>query len=227
MELFYGLIKIDKEILTSYPLFVLSVFVILVIFLFVFTLGKPLLKSLGSIKKAYLSVPRIRRKEDWIAHCRDRRGWLQKGDAMPLELEGKYLRELTFVVEPEANPDNWRGGFIFGNPTFSPISIVDSQNAITCHVGSPPIFDEAMPVWVYDSEHERNHPYSALVRSSGRGSIVFLVKINDDNYLTVEAQGQLLYARKIDASMRKKVYLLAWGDGSDCKVKFSGITYYI
>lgn len=227
MELFWGLVKIDKDLLSSYPFFAFSFLVILVLALFITTLGKPVLKFLASFKQAYLSVPRIRRKDDWIADCRDRKGWIQKGDAMVLELDGRYLKELTFVVKPEGNPNNWRGGFIIGNPTFSPITIVDSQNAITCHVGEPPIFDEAIPVWVYDEEHERNHPYSAIVKSSGERSATFLVRISEDNYLTVEVQNQVVYAKRIDSSMRKKVYLLAWGDESDCKVKFSGITYYI
>ena len=226
MELFWGLVKIDKDLLSSYPFFALSFLVILVIALFVATLGKPFLKFLSSLKKVYLSAPRIKRKDDWIADCRNRRGWIQKGDAIALELDGKYLRELTFVVEPEGQPSNWRGGFIIGNPTFSPISIVDSKNAITCHVGEPPVFDEAIPVWVYDEVYERNNPYSAIVKSSGERNATFLVRISEDNYLTVEVQNQVVYAKRIDSSMRKKAYLLAWGDDSDCKVKFSGITYY-
>lgn len=227
MELFFGLVKINKDFLTSYPLFAISLLVIIVTFLFTLTLGRPLLKFLSSIKKAYLSVPRIRRKEDWIADCRERRGWIQKGDAMALELEGKYLKELAFIVEPEGHPDNWRGGFMIGNPTFSPTSIVDSQNAITCHVGVPPILDEAVPVWIFDENHERNNPYSTLVKSTGERTVRFLIKVNDDNFLTIEVQGQIVYAKRVDSSFRKKVYLLAWGDEANCRVRFSGTTYYI
>ncbi len=227
MELFFGLVKIDRDFLSSYPLFAISLLVIVVIFLFILTLGRPLLRFFDFLKKAYLSVPRIRRKEDWVADCRERRGWLQKGDAMALKLEGKHLRELTFVAEPEDNPSNWRGGFMIGNPTFSPASIVDIQNAITCHVGVPPILDEAVPVWIFDESHERNNPYSTLVKSTGERAVRFLIKVNEDNFLTIEVQGQIVYAKKVDSSMRKKVYLLAWGDEADCRVRFSGTTYYI
>lgn len=227
MELFYGLIKIDKEFLASYPFFSISLLVIILVFLFILTLVKPLLKFLISLKRVYLSVPKVRRKEDWVADCRERRGWLQKGDAKALELEGKYLRELTFIVEPVGNPRNWRGGFIVGNPTFSPTSIVDSQNAITCHVGAPPVLDEAIPVWIFDKDHERVNPYSTLVKSGSGKDVRFLVKVSDSNFLTIEVQGQVVYAKQIDPSWREKVYLLAWGDETDCRVKFSGNSYYI
>lgn len=227
IELFWGFIKIDKDFLSSYPLFAIAILVITVVFLFILTLGRPILRFIDSLKKVYLSVPRIRRKEDWTANCRERRGWLQRGDAIPLELDGKYLKELTFIVEPMGNPHNWRGGFIIGNPTFSPTSIVDSQNAITCHVGAPPSLDEAIPVWIYDENYDRNNPYSTLVKSGREKTIRFLLKVNDDNFITIEVQGQVVYAKRIDSSLRKKIYLLAWGDDTNCRVKFSGINYYI
>ncbi len=227
MELFWRLVKIDRDFLLSYPLFVISILVITIIALFILTLGRPLLKFFSSIKKAYLSVPRVRRKDDWIADCRERRGWLQRGDAIALELDGKYLRELSFIIEPQGKPSNWKGGFMIGNPTFSPTTIVDSQNAITCHVGTPPTLDEAVPVWIYDADHDRNNHYSTLVKSDKHRVVRFLVNVNDDNFVRIEVQGQVVYAKRIDPSLRKKAYLLAWGDEVDCRVKFSGITYYI
>jgi hypothetical protein len=227
MELFYGLIKIDNEFLASHPFFTIALLTIIAIFLFLLTLSKPLLRFLTFFKQAYFSVPRVRRKVDWTAECKDRQGWIQKGDAIVLGLEGKNLRELTFLLEPKGRPKNWRGGFIIGNPAFSPNSIVDSQNAITCHIGSPPVLDGSIPVWIYDKNHERNHPYSTLVKSENRNPTGFSVKVNENNFLTIEVDEQLVYAKRIDSSFRKKVYLLAWGDNSNCSVKFSSITYYI
>lgn len=231
MELLYGLIKIDKEILTSNNTFV-SILLKLILLIVLLVLIKPLIEGLGFIirtfsiiKTSYLQIPRIKRKQDWTAVTKDRKGWMQGGDALALDFDGRYIKEVEFTVKPLNKPKNWRGGFILGNQLYSPNNIVDNLNAITCHVGSHD-YEDTQPVWIYDESHGRDNPHSLLVRSSGKSESKFLVKVNDDNYLTIEINGQITYSRRIDASFRKKAYLLAWGDGTKCRIIFSNIVYY-
>ncbi len=226
MEILYGLIKIDKEILLSNNFFITALLAILLVFLFILLLLKPTVSMLLSIKKAYFSVPRIRKKEDWVARSRERKGWLQGAVAQVLNLDGKYLKELVFTVQPIGKPKNWRGGFILGNPTFVPNVVVDNLNAITCHIGSHDL-EETTPVWIFDKEHDRNNAYNTLVKSLDSDYVDFSIKISDNNFLTIEVNGQVVYAEGIDSSFRKKLYLIAWGDGVECEVKFSKIIYYI
>ena len=49
----------------------------------------------------------------------------------------------------------------------------------------------------------------------------------NNNFLKVYANNQQIYSNRLDSSYRRRVYLLAWGDESDCKIKFENIVFSI
>lgn len=114
-----------------------------------------------------------------------------------------------------------------GNENFHPQFIVDEENAITIHAGSPPPIAKAIHIWKYDESHGRDNPDSTTVTAADKKRVHFLIEINDHNSLAVFVNNQQVFSKRIDSSFRKKVYLLAWGDNADCKVKFTEISYSI
>lgn len=225
MELFG--FKVDKEILLYSPLFLNSFLVILFLAVVKLSFGKEI-KTLVLFSWGKLKTRNKNKKIDkWIAKCIERQGWKQKADGYPLELEGRHLKKLSFFVSPLGRPINWRGGFMMGNEKYQPQSIVDTENSVLFHAGSPPPIVEAQYIWYYDKNHIENHPGSTTVTKESKSKIRFQVEINENNYLKVIVNGQQIYNTKISASFRDKVYLLGWGDHADCKVEFTEIRYTI
>jgi len=220
-------IELGSDILFTYPTFTNILLVIIAITVVKIAFGKEIVflfrKSWGSFTKRS-----VRKKhDDWVAICKERVGWIQKVNAKPLNLENRYLKKLTFEVSPIGNPSNWRAGFMLGNERSQPQMIVDSDNAVMIHTGSPPPIAKAQHVWIYDKEHVVNHPTFVAVTMLSKNKLTFNIEINDKNFLIVYANNQQVYAKYIQSSYRKKVYLLAWGDYADCKVKFTNVSFIV
>lgn len=225
MELF-GFI-IDKEILFANPIFLNVFFIISLLAIIRYVFGKEI-KSLSLfIWSKITSRDRNKKIDDWKAVCVDRQGWKQKAVGRSLELENKHLKKLSFEVSPVGRPANWRGGFILGNEKYQPQNIIDSDNSLLFHVGSPPPIYQAQHVWFYDKDHKENHPASTTVTKENNTKLRFQVEIDKYHWLKVLVNGQQVYNSKIPSLFRNKVYLLAWGDHADCNVRFTNIRYII
>ncbi len=176
------------------------------------------IKSFFSRKKAH---------SDWIASCRKRKHWPQKQDALALDLRGHYLKFLTFSITLTGNPNYWRAGFILGNEKLKANQIVETQNGITIHTGSG--YDKRekiLPIWKYYDNFSNNNPDFSLVKFEKMDKRVFVIDINSKNFMTVKVQGEVIFAKKIDSSFRRRVYLKAWVDANpDCRIKFKNIKY--
>lgn len=220
-------IKIDKEILFSSPLLLNLFLVILLISIIKLAFGKEIKILLLYIWNRIINRDKNKSIKNWTAVCIDRQGWKQKADGIPLELENRHLKKLSFEVNPIGKPINWRGGFILGNEKYHPQSIVDNNNSVLFHVGSPPPIDKAQYIWYYDKDHKEGDPASTTVTRENKTGLRFQVKIDKYHILKVLVNGQQVYNTKIPSLFRNKVYLLAWGDHADCKVRFSNIRYSI
>lgn len=218
-------IKIDKEILLSSSLFLNVLFVILLLIVTKVGFGREIKLISINIWKKFINKERKRKNEDWIADCKTRGGWKQKANGIPLKLENKHLRTLSFEISPIGNPKNWRGGFIIGNERYHPESIVDTNNSLLFHVGAPPQIANAQYVWFYDTAHSEGNPATTSVTKDSSQKINFNVKIDRFHILKVLVNEQQVYNKKIPSLFRNKVYLLAWGDDANCKVSFTNIKY--
>lgn len=222
-----GGFELSDTLLLKFP--VVFYFLLLIITLSVIKLafGKEIIHSCKYLFSIFSNRTKSKYIENWTAVCKLRQGWGQKGDALALDLEDKYIKSLSFSISPIGKPINWRGGFIIGNEKLQPQNIVDTSHSITIHVGSPPPIDEAQYVWIYDWNHARNHPDSRTVKLNNKALILFEVNINDNNFISVSVNNQLVYSNRLDASYRRKAYLLGWCDYASCKVKFTDIRHSI
>ena len=225
MELFG--FKVDKEILLSSSLFLNSFLVILFLAIVKLAFGKEIKSVALFFWDKFTTRNKNKKIDKWIAKCIERQGWKQKADGYPLELEGRHLKKLSFEVSPLGRPTNWRGGFIMGNEKYQPQSIVDTDNSVLFHAGSPPPIAQAQYIWYYDKDHIENYPASTTVTKENKTKIRFKIEINNNNYLKVLVNGQQVYNTKIPASFRDKAYILGWGDHADCRVEFNDIKYTI
>lgn len=220
-------IELGSDVLFAYPTFTNMLLIIIAIAAVKIAFGKEIVFLFIKGWESFTKRGIRKKHDDWVAVCKERDGWIQKGNAKPLNLEGRYLKKLTFEVSPVGKPSNWRGGFMLGNEKFQPQAIIDSDNAIMVHTGSPPPIAKAQHVWIYDKEHIINHPTSVAVTMSSKNKFTFSIEINDKNFLIVYANNQQVYSKQIESSYRKKIYLLAWGDYADCKVRFTNISFII
>jgi hypothetical protein len=223
-------ITIPEWILQQNPWFILALLIVIALSIFKLAFGSEI-KSLllwiaGTLKSKFEKADKKRRVDDWVADCRQRDGWKQKADANFIDLEGRYLKKISFEVKPVGRPENWRAGFIMGNEKFKPQDVVDTLNAITIHVGCPPIFKNGTHVWRYDKEHPANHAEEAPVLLSKECN--FNLEITPNNSLKVHIGNQIVYSKRIESSFRQKLYLLAWADdANNCKVNFKNIKFAI
>lgn len=222
-----GGFEVSDEILARFPHVIPIILLVIILSVVKFAFGKEIITLFKWIQKQLLNREKTKTHLDWLAICKERQGWIQKGDAEALDLEGKHLKRLTFTISPIGEPDNWRGGFILGNERFHPQNIIDSNNAITVHAGSPPPIESAQHIWMYDWNHDRDHSHSTTVKLIDSGKVNFQLTIDDENNLTVHVNSQQVYSNKIDSSYRRKVYLLGWGDHADCQVYFENISFTI
>lgn len=211
---FFG-IEIAKELVS--PWMIRLLFAILFIWLIAKLFGKKVLKAFSKFPRGY-------RHTDWIADCKERNGRLQRCDFEHLPLHGRRLHMLEFKIEPLNPEKNWRAGLIIGNPQCRPELVVDSTNAILCHTGEPPAPTSGKYIWAFDLEHTREQPYSTSVKILS-STISFSCEVSNNNFLRIGVENQSIYEKRIDSSFRKKLYLIAWGDSDNCKVKFTDIYY--
>lgn len=164
---------------------------------------------------------------DWIAKCVERKNWPQKQDALSLDLKGQYLKNLSFAVTLTGQPQHWRAGFVLGNEKLMANKMVDNKNGILIHTGSD--YDKKekiLPIWKYYDDFSNNNPDFSSVKSENIGERIFSVDINNENFMTVKVQNEVIFAQRINSSFRRRVYLKAWVDTSpDCAIKFKRIKY--
>lgn len=163
----------------------------------------------------------------WVAHCKEKKDIPQKQDIKPIDLKGQYIKSIKFTVSLVGNPDFWRAGFMVGNEKYFAHNVVDSDNAITIHTGSG--YDKKnkiLPIWKYYGDFKQNNPDSSSVSTEDIKNIDFAVDINENNFMIVKIENEVVFAQRIDASFRRRFFLKAWADDKpDYKVKFSEIKY--
>ena len=194
-------------------LYVHLISILVVLFLIKKIFGEQILQLLVSIREKVTDFTSKQTHEDWIASCRERKDWPHKQDTISLDLKGRYLKSLTFSISLAGNPQYWRAGFIIGNENIKANEIVDTKNGITIHIGSGyEKQNKILPVWKYYGEFGRNNPDSSSVKSDNWGMRTFDVNINKNNFMQVKVQNEVIFAQRIDSSLRRKVYLKAWAD---------------
>lgn len=92
-------------------IYVHAISILVVIFLIKLIFGKHILYICSLIWISLVSLTKRKSHPDWTAHCRERRNWPQKQDALSLDLKGQYLKSLNFKVTVAGSPQYWRAGF--------------------------------------------------------------------------------------------------------------------
>ncbi|OGM20434.1 hypothetical protein A2714_01230 [Candidatus Woesebacteria bacterium RIFCSPHIGHO2_01_FULL_38_9] len=201
--------------------------VLLILFLLKKTFGDQIFRILNVLKELISASINRKKNDDWMAFCRTRKYWPQKQDSFSLDLKGMYIKSLDFTVFPISNPQHWRAGFVIGNEKLKANEIVDTTNGITIHTGSDLDDQEKIiPIWKFYNGFDHNNPDSSLVNSKGLKEIKFSLIISNENFMRVKVENDLIFAQKVDASFRRRVYLKGWVDTSqDCEIKFKNINY--
>ncbi len=209
-------------------LYVHIISILFVVFLIKKIFGKEVVPTpIYSLWDKFTGLLRKNAHNDWLAHCRTRKHWPQKQDALVLDLKGSLIKSLSFSVTLTGSPQLWRAGFVLGNEKLRANNIIDTNNGITIHTGSE--YDKKeklLPIWKYYNDFKHNNPDFSSVKFDAMDERVFIVEINRENFMKVKVQGEVIFAQKIDKSFRRRVYLKAWADdGDDCKLKFKKIKY--
>jgi len=147
----------------------------------------------------------------------------QGTDIKEIELGDKLLTQIDFTVKSTSN--YWRAGLKIADPNGQAVPLVDKKYGnILFHIG----LDEGTKVGltVYDSSSNFIPTKAGYLPGLNKDSeITISAKINDNNFLQCFVNNKLEYETRIDSGLRKKAYLLAWGDGRDYEVSFKNISY--
>src|SRR5260221_8979852 len=162
---------IDKDIILAHP--TLALFIVLILLFCVIVIFLYLLNKVFGVKDVLLKVFNYihkllqkRKIPDWIANCKLRTGRKQNQAILPINLEGKHLKQLSFNLTSLTKNKTWRAGIMIGNADCQGVSIVDTQNAVTIHVGSNDFeIDDGQQVWIYDKENIINNPKPAIIEN--------------------------------------------------------------
>lgn len=164
---------------------------------------------------------------DWTAVCKSRRNISQKQDTKNIDLKGQYIQSIQFTVVLDKSVKFWRAGFMMGNEKNFANNVVDTENAITIHAGS--LDDEEnslLPIWKYYGEFKRENPDSSGVILEDKSNIKFSIMINENNFMTVRVEDDVVFAQKIKPDFRRRVFLKAWADDKpDYEATFKDIQY--
>jgi len=203
------------------------IYILLILALVKYVVGKIINKIFNWVLIQAKVCKNIRKMPDWIAECKNRSDIPQKQDIKPIDLRGQYLKGVKFTVSLIGDPEFWRVGFMIGNEKYFAHNIVDTNNAITIHTGSGyNKKDKLLPVWKYYGEFKHNNPDSSSVSTVDISNIDFILDINEDNFMVVRIENEVVFAQKINPSFRRRIFLKAWADDQpDFKVKFSNIKY--
>ena len=175
--------ELTSETLQKFPIFGYILLILITLSAIKLAFGKEIIWLIKKVWEKFLKRDQSRTHNDWIANCINREGWYQKGDAEFINLEERYIKKLSFNIYPIGKPTNWRAGFILGNEKFHPQQIVDKDNAITIHAGSPPPIARAQHFWIYDWNHGRDKPDSTTIKMIDKRKIYFKISVNNNNFL--------------------------------------------
>lgn len=186
-------------------------------------ISQTIFKKIGNVDALRaLLKSNIDRINDWSALSTSNE---QGTDIKEIELGGELLKQLTFSVE--SGSKYWRAGFKIVEPNGMAIPLRSSAyHYILFHVGSNN--GEEVGLYIYDALKELDSgPTKALVlpNITTNNLITISVLINENNFLQCLVNNKVEYEKHIDSGIRKKVYLLAWGDGNDYEVDFKNISY--
>ncbi len=208
-------------------IYVHAISILVTLFLFKLIFGKQISNLLSIAKDKLVDTLNKKSHSDWVANCKERKLWPQKQDALGLDLKGHYLKSLYFSIALIGKPQHWRAGFVLGNEKLKANQIIETENGITIHIGSD--YDKKekiIPIWKYYDNFSNNNPDFSSVKFDKMEENTFSVNINNNNFMIVKVNEEIIFAKKIESSFRRRVYLKAWVDTSpDCKVKFKNIKY--
>lgn len=156
--------------------------------------------------------------KNWTAHKTNN---VQGTDFREVRVNGK-ISELQFTIKPHVG--FWRAGFKLVDPN-SNILPPQSDNSLLFHLGSTPSNQEygftayLNGVWIKELNKTRKYPIDRL--------LTIRLEVNHNNFLKVFVNGSIEFKpvwHLKNPNIREKIVLIAWGDESDYKVDFMGIT---
>lgn len=148
---------------------------------------------------------------------------LQGADVKEINLKGKLLQELNFKITPKSK--YWRAGFKITTPNGVSLPLL-SSHSILIHVGSNDGKNVGITTYHFEGDlTTKVHKDDIVADTKSGDEIKISVTINEKNFLQCLIDGRLQFESRIDSSLRKKLFLLAWGDGNNYEVDFRDILY--
>lgn len=165
----------------------------------------------------------IEKIDDWkaIPATNDNQGT----DIKEIDLNGKLLRQLAFSISSEST--YWRAGFKIVEARGQAVPLRSSEyHYILFHLGSDNGKD--IGLYIYDASQSLDSgPNKTLIlpNITTQDRLIISVTINEKNFIQCFVNNKIEYETRIDSNIRKKAYMLAWGDGSDYEVDFKNISF--
>lgn len=141
-------------------------------------------------------------------------------DYLEIDLKAKLLKVLTFKLRSDSN--YWRAGF----KLVAPNAVESLPNLLT---------DKSFLFHVYRDD---NGKYGLLIYHDGNtesaiqksihpkdDEITITIERDERNYVRCFVDNSLEYNKRFNPELFKKLFLVAWGDESECRVLFEDIAY--
>ncbi len=216
--------SIELPVLTPY---LHIIYFLIIIALIRYILGNLIRQSINFLKAKWKEEISKQKIPDWTAKCKKKPDIPQKQDIKTIDLKGQYIQSIKFTINLVGNPKFWRAGFMMGNEKNFAHNIVDTENAITIHTGSGyNKKNNLLPIWKYYGEFKQNNSDSSSVISEDIKNIKLFLTINENNFMTVRIENDVVFAQRIEPSFRRRFLLKAWADANpDYKINFKDIKY--
>lgn len=155
---------------------------------------------------------------DWVAtETQDEQGASHR----PINLDSKRIRELSFVVKPQAG-SYWRAGFklcsLEGN-----ILPLRTDNSLLFHIYSNIDFNQNQLGVIY---YVNGNTVKNINISTKRDKIKITVSLYKD-YGNIKINNETIKKVEINEEWLNKIFLVAWGDGNPYRIDFEDIKYQL
>ncbi len=149
----------------------------------------------------------------------------QGTDPKLLEIDtGRLLKKLNFIVMSES--PYWRAGMKFISPSSTLFPLL-SDRSFLIHVGRNSPKDKLSLHLYHDGKRESGKSKHEELQYESYKPAHISVERNKNNHVYFKVNNEVVYEKRFNPELFKKVYLLAWGDGKDFVVNFKDINYEI
>jgi len=176
------------------------------------------------IKRYIMSTSFKKRKvtPDWLATKQQNP---QGADVKLFKINsGGLLKKLNFSVISES--PYWRAGLKFVSPRSTLFPLL-SDKSFLIHVGRNSPEDKLSLHLYHDGKKGSDKSKHENLQYESYKPVHISIERNKKNHVYFKVNDELVYEKRFNPELFKKVYLMAWGDSNDFVVSFKDINYEV